>query len=431
MARAVFQALPQQRRVLRRPQHTFQLKHRPYVIQPFLLAPVLPGETLKNLLMQARAVSDPIKNPITGWWLEYYFFYVKHRDLASRDDFTDMMLQPGWSASSAGVTTTAADAQTYFAGNGINWTALCLDVVVDHYFRDQGTDHTDYVIDGLPVASLNVQSWMDSLMLASAVEAGDVQIEPGSGETDPIMASTVERALRQYELLRANNLVTATYEEFLQTYGVRVAEAEDPHRPELLRYLRDWTYPTNTVNPSTGAPTSAVSWAVSERADKDRFFAEPGFILGVTVCRPKVYRRNQIGSAAWFMNSAYTWLPAVMRDDPYTSLSKVDGSVVSPLTIASADYYVDVRDLLIYGDQFVNFGMADDSADQSVPLPTSALESRFLSTDTDIDNLFVDDDTGDTGSHNIRQDGIVNLTIAGRERDTTPTTNQGRVVIGG
>ena len=76
----------------RRPSHPFQLKTRPWQIQPFCIAPVLPGETLKNLLLQSRVVSDPLKHPLIGWWCEYYYFYVKHRDLAGRDDFTEMML---------------------------------------------------------------------------------------------------------------------------------------------------------------------------------------------------------------------------------------------------------------------------------------------------------------------------------------------------
>ena len=68
-------------RVTRGPRHSFNLRHRPFQIQPFLLAPVLPGETMKSLLLQSRAVTSPISNPLVGWWLEYYVFYVKHRDL--------------------------------------------------------------------------------------------------------------------------------------------------------------------------------------------------------------------------------------------------------------------------------------------------------------------------------------------------------------
>ena len=67
-------------RAMRKPSHPFQIKHKPFLIAPFFIAPVLAGETLKNLLLQSRAVSKPVKSPIIGWWLEYYFFYVKGKN---------------------------------------------------------------------------------------------------------------------------------------------------------------------------------------------------------------------------------------------------------------------------------------------------------------------------------------------------------------
>ena len=81
-------------RVMRSPRHSFIVEHRPFEITPFFIAPVLPGETLKNLLWQARAVTKPIKQPLVGWWLEYYMFYVKMRDLTDRDTLTAMLLDP-------------------------------------------------------------------------------------------------------------------------------------------------------------------------------------------------------------------------------------------------------------------------------------------------------------------------------------------------
>ena len=68
--------LPQQKRRLRRPVHRFNVKAKPYEICPTVFAPVLPGETMTNLLLQSRAVSDPIKEPLIGWHYEHYFFYV-------------------------------------------------------------------------------------------------------------------------------------------------------------------------------------------------------------------------------------------------------------------------------------------------------------------------------------------------------------------
>ena len=86
------QETARQTRTMRSPKHTFNLVTRPWQIQPFMIAPVLPGETLKSLTMQARVVTDPVKSKLVGWWHETYFFYVKHRDLTFRDQMIAMHL---------------------------------------------------------------------------------------------------------------------------------------------------------------------------------------------------------------------------------------------------------------------------------------------------------------------------------------------------
>ena len=73
--------LPRQGRVSRRPEHTFHLRFRPFQIQPCLVAPVLPGETLKQAQFQMRAVADPVRNPLVGWWSSWMMFYVPFRAL--------------------------------------------------------------------------------------------------------------------------------------------------------------------------------------------------------------------------------------------------------------------------------------------------------------------------------------------------------------
>ena len=134
----------------RSPRHTFQLRHKPFCIQPFMLAPVLPGETMKSLLLQARAVTAPIANPLIGWWLEYYFFYVKHRDLDGRDDFSEMMLDLEKDMSSYH---SSASAVHYHMANRINWSQLCLKRVTEEYFRTEDEVWNTHAIDGLPPAN--------------------------------------------------------------------------------------------------------------------------------------------------------------------------------------------------------------------------------------------------------------------------------------
>ena len=55
---------PQVRRRLRQPSVKFNLQTEPYAIAPFFIHPVRPGETMTNLLLQSRVVSDPINNAL-------------------------------------------------------------------------------------------------------------------------------------------------------------------------------------------------------------------------------------------------------------------------------------------------------------------------------------------------------------------------------
>lgn len=233
------------------------------------------------------------------------------------------------------------------------------------------------------------------------------------GADDVVTASEIDAALRTWQFQRANGLTPMDYEDWLATYGV-APKAEENHRPELVRYIREWQYPSNTVDPATGVPASAVSWSIAERADKNRFFREPGFIFGVTVARPKVYYRNQVGNSADWMRDALTWLPAIMRDDPWTSMKKFSETEGPFQVVADANgYWVDIKDLLIYGDQFVNFAMAGVTNGSFVDLPTAALNSRYVSS-ADIDGLFPGADKY------VQQDGVVQFGIKGALIDTTP-----------
>lgn len=401
---------PRQRRVKRNPAHQFYLQHDPFVIQPFLIAPVLPGETLENLLLQSRVVSEPIKNALIGWWCEYYIFYVKLTDLADRDEFTQMVLDPAWTI--ANVDSTTDTVQHYFnpgVNNNINYVEKCLQRVTEEYFRDEGEAWNNITINNLPVASINYKGVAESLINDDAYQTAIEPTIDTSGASVGI--TTIEAAMRQWELLRLGNLTEMSYEDFLQSYGVRAPLAEQAHKPELIRFVRDWTYPTNTVDASTGSPTSAVSWAVAERADKKRFFTEPGFIFGVTVVRSKVYYANQKMPGVCGLESAYNWLPAVLSDDPQTSMKEnVAGTGI--FSSNTDDYWYDTKDLFIYGDQFLNLDPTTAGIN-SLTLPSAGGDQKYPATRAELDRLFV------AANGIIKQDGIVSLTIASSLRDTS------------
>lgn len=410
MARAaVLQPVGRVGRRTRRPQHTFNVRHRPWQITPFMIAPVLPGETLKNILFQSRCVTDPIKNPLVGWWIEYYFFYVKHRDLDDRDLFTSMMLDVESDTSSLN---TAAKTETYHRATSIDWVQLCLNRVRDTYFRDEDEIGTAFNIGNLPITHIGQQTLFDSLVPEDHFGAStDVSLTVGGD--DAITASEVDAMMRSWEFLRAQKLTDASYEDYLATFGIS-KKPEEAHRPELIRYFREWQYPSNTIDPTNGAPTSAVSWSVTERADKDRFFREPGFICGYTVARPKVYLDNQQSTFTSEMNNAISWLPAILSDDPYTSVKQFAAGSSGPIAGATDGYWVDIKDLFLYGEQFVNYAFADLTS--KVDLPDIGIANKRYADAADADSFFVTPAT----KNFIRQDGIAHLDILTLMTDTTP-----------
>lgn len=414
----------QQRRRVRSPKHQWFVKHRPWQIQPVFVAPVLPGETLKNLTLQARVVSDPIASPLIGWWCEHYIFYVKLRDLYARDLLTAMLLKPETDITSLDDATNVQ----YYHFNGahspaINWAKRCLEVIVDCYFRNEGEVSTDYTLNGMPTASVNTDNALDSAINATAIEGASgvdqnlVSTTGGQGDaTTAVWTSEIEKAMKEYAYASAHKLTDMTFEDWCEQFGVSMPKQDQLFRPELVRYSRDWTYPTNTIDPTTGTPRSAVSWSSAIRADKDRYFKEPGFLVGVTVVRPKVYFKNLRSSFASMMDNAYAWLPPGLQTDIWSSFVKMTATD-GPLTLNTAAYYVDIKDLMIYGDQFVNQDLTTVTKANLVALPNAALSNKRYAASTDADNLFVDTTAG-LGV--VSQDGICELHVLGRQSDTSP-----------
>ena len=405
---SAIQAVPQRKRIARRPQYVFNLITRPYQIQPFMIAPVLPGETLQNGLMQSRVVTDPVINRLVGWWKEYYWFYVKHRDLANSAHFQAMMLDADYDLSSI---YSAAKTYHYSHAGTVDWVGECLTAVVNEYFRDEGDNPS--ALDNLPVAKIMDQRWLDSVANEDDFDAPD-DPEITIGGDGKVSASEIETAMRNWEFFRANGLTEMSYEDYLSSYGVRLPSVENDV-PELLRYVRQWQYPISAIDPADGSAANAVVWSMSERMDKPRFFKEPGFVFGVTVARPKLYFGTQNAGAVGLLKNAYAWLPAILTNDPRAALQKITAGANGPLSTNTDNYWVDLRDVFLYGDQFLNYAVATAITDgAAIAMPTAALEKKYP-TAAMVDALFADA----TNADKIREDGVMNLNILGHQVDAT------------
>lgn len=408
----------------RSPSHQWYLSHRPFQIQPFMIAPVLPGETLENATLQARVVTDPIDNPLIGWWCEHYLFFVKLTDLYARDSIMEMLVKPEATAYASLDSATSLD---YYHQNGtdtaINWPKLCTEVITENYFRNENELAGDYVIGNMYAASINMNTALDSainedtLIQGTNVDQNLVSTSGGQGDaTTGVWTSEIDKALRDYQFARLNKVTDMTFEDWCRQFGVAIADSEELRKPELLRYSRDWVYPSNTIDPTSGAARSAASWSIQLRADKKRFFKEPGFVVGISVIRPKVYLKNLDSHMTMLMKGIYGWLPASLAGDPMSSMLKVSAGD-PPLDANTDAYFVDLKDLLIYGDQFTNQDLSSVTNMNVVALPNAGLTNKRYPASTDVDNLFV---TKTAGTGKVRQDGICTLQIMGRQVDTTP-----------
>lgn len=418
---------PGAKRVERRPQHTFDLAIRPYQLQPFMIAPVLPGETMKNLLMQARVVTDPLDpaTKLTGWWQENYFFYVKHRDLAEgavREAASSMVLDPD--ADLSALIDADGNAWTYCYPGAADWVLQCTARIVEEYFRDNSENWNTYTIDGVPQVAIMGHGrfdWTERLTLASEKRTDESSFDliDGDGELHP--RDLIDR-MGQWQALREAGLVDMDYQDYVNTYGAETrVEDTSPnlHRPELIRYTRNWQYPVNIVEPTTGVPATAVAWSVAERADKSMYFNEPGFIIGLMCCRPKVYLGKQQGAIAGSMTSVYDWLPAVLQDNYEAAYHEFTDTTGPLAAVMTQNYWIDVRDIFLGGDQFTNLATPATGASGKgfVALPTAANQRRYAAS-ADIDALFKDSAVAKT----IKVDGVVHLGIAGMQKKTVPGT---------
>lgn len=411
---------------MRTPDHDFHLRHRPFVLQPFAVAPVLPGDTMKNALLQVRARTDPIKNPLIGWWLEHFIFYVPFRAMGISSHLQTMALDPSFGELNVAGDIAASTAWYHSQTGDPSYAYWATKAVVEEFFRNDGEDWvTNAHLDNMPQIGIMKHRAFQSLVLDS--DSTEPDTFPGEYDKDGELAGDLGSGATNfaghydaYQAMVASKLVDVTYEDFLRTYGVRVPlQPSNEPLPELLRYSKQWSYPSSAVDETDGTLASAVNWKVALRADKDRLFREPGVIIGLTAATPKIYFSKQTQAVVDSMKTALDWLPSVLQEHAYTSLKLFTSNGTNagngPLGFTpSADYWLDLRDLFVHGDQFINFALTETDAGL-VALPGSNLKARFVSS-TDVDNLF----SAAAPANKIHQDGVLRLSILSKVVDQTP-----------
>lgn len=312
-------------------------------IYPIFATPVLPGETLNEAEMKWRVLSMPVRHPFVGAWLETWLCYVKLTDI-------DPVLGEMFITDSASSTAFLApsDRPHYFTKGGkIDYIKLAVDRVVQAYFRDEEEpDWATHLVDTdiHQVKRLDM-SWAQNLMFKPAMM--DMADMPSS--------LPAEGTLTPLEIMKLAGMSEVTYEKYLMQYGVSAKAANAAaNLPEMLRYTREWTVPTNTLDPATGAPSSAWAWGGTLKAEKAKRFDEPGFLIWMAAIRPKMFDgtvSSSLISALWGFSDFF---PVYNLDDPAAGIKELDDGFVTNNSTGPVPLIYDHRDLLSHGEQFVN-----------------------------------------------------------------------------
>ena len=121
------------------------------------------------------------------------------------------------------------------------------------------------------------------------------------------------------------------------------------------------------------------------------------------------------------MDTAMEWLPAIMRDDPHSSLIKLEAAQ-GPLSGQTAAYAFDLRDLFLYGEDFANYALSSTENAIAMPRDGLGLGKRYPVL-ADAQGLFFDGSAGGTKQF-IEEDGRIDLRIATALVDTTPPVSR-------
>ena len=374
---------------------------KPFGLYPVMIHPVLPGETLEHFQAKLRVLSKPVKHPLAGAWLETWPCYVKFTDLDRA--LGDMFVSDSYSTAGH---TAAANAERYFVRAGqIAWVQKCVERVHAAYFMHD--NEARRAIDGVPQVKLNAATWYQNAIFEEASVALGGNVE------------TVEGQLTAFEMMRQMTMSELTYEKYLQQYGVQSVRTGIGD-PEILRYARSWTVPVNSVEPTTGQPSSAWVWSDEITLDKPKLFQEPGFLVMLQTVRPKMYARNLASSMVGTLWGFSDWFPAYNLDQPGAS-AKVIQAASGVVTGQNTDVIYDHSDLLAHGEQFVNsttppfaLPMADVPNLETGVQPED-LRGEYCSS-TDVDGLFVSATATDKFCY---YEGIVGLRVRGHVVDFT------------
>lgn len=354
---------------------------KPFGIYPIYAFPMLPGESVDYASLAGRFISQPMKHPIAGAWLEFWIASCPVRL------YSEALVSQ--QAPSLTGLTYGADTPRMFGKSGqVANIKLAYDKITQEYFQRPG--EVSPTLDGVMQAPIVGVDWMENLMpVPDSINEADMP-------EDAINTELTGFALEdEMSLMEIND-----YRRVEQMFGV--GDPESQSRPRIHRYLRTWQLPQVVVDPATGAPRSAHYFDVKLNLQK-RFKVREHSVVMVLACwRPFMVPGLAAASVMGRLQGLKEWLPP--SKERAWSILNSDDAVFTANLLASTDTLVyDRSDVFVRGEHFSNCG----STETPYPVPkttniagtgVSRVRGNFCSS-AEIDALFVGANATDKVMH--------------------------------
>lgn len=351
------------KRTLRKPRGNTFTRLSPFAITPSFFHPVLPHETVQKIMYRSTVRTPLLAGQFQGSRLYNYFYFVPITRLSVFDGangIRQMLLDPDTDVS--GIKTTAHDASYFSAKGSIDYLKECMKVIMEDHFRYEGEAWDHALIGDYPAIRLDSESVFHSLIKASEYDAG-VDLNLDLDNDGSITMKELNAAKIAWAHQVSSGVHEMQFEDWLTTFGVRNAKEPNEDEIEHIQTNRMWATPSRLIDPTDGGVSSVCQWDVDINIkDRKKYFKVPGFLVGMQCWVPKYYFSNQTGSVAGFMNSHEAFFSPLTshvehsgyEEYPLVAGGTGNGTAEGPLSSSTTEYMLDLKDLLMYGENFFN-----------------------------------------------------------------------------
>lgn len=303
------------RRGERRPVFRASIEMEPWEITPFCCFPMLPGETLHNVLIDGRFVLNGCVSPLFPWYLDIQLFAVRLSDIDV--DFEAILMRDADTVPSD-VTASGSLPMLGEAAGGMSVSKQCYDRICNEFWK------TDNV---LPNSTVNTDLFIAPVKWRTD-SSTYVEGESPSHILPPSSIVTPEMA---HDLLDLN----ITWAETLRAYGVKVSTGE-AGVPERIMWESIARHPTFVQSDAADTIVTRyqVLWTVREARlttrGKGIFAKEPMVVMGLATIRPEIIEGNKLFMRVNdLVDQERWWVPPFNTMDAIQDILQEPGSGVT------------------------------------------------------------------------------------------------------